>query len=97
MEINMSNARIPANFNWNFKKSIKMTEEEKNEMLNQAPELNAMINQNNAQQGEEDADGQGNQDAIDEDQNDIFEEFNCNGKLGNNNNGADRDDAGDLL
>jgi hypothetical protein len=96
MEEKMSYPRIPANFNWDFKKAIQMTKEEEDEMFNQDPELNAMINQNNVQQGERDDDNQSNQDVENEDG--VWEEFNYNGKLGNNHNGPEGNGAGnDLL
>ena len=39
----MSTPRIPANFNWDFKKNIKMTDEDHLDMLNNDPELGAVI------------------------------------------------------
>lgn len=39
----MSNPRIPANFNCDFKKNIKMTDEDHLDMINSDPELSAVI------------------------------------------------------
>jgi hypothetical protein len=83
----MSN-RTPLNFNWGFKNNIRMTPEEHQNMLNQDPELNALIQINNQDQDENVAQN-----------NDTLEEFDYNGKLRNNHELEDGDSEGnsDLL
>ena len=66
-------------------------------MFNQDPEMSAYINKDNVQKDQDDADNKGNQGVIDEDQNEMLEEFNYNGKLGNNNNGLEGNDIGNYL
>ncbi|MBY0378954.1 MAG: hypothetical protein K2P99_00990 [Burkholderiales bacterium] len=84
----MSNNRILANFNWDFKKNTKTTPEEHQNMLNQEPELNALLQIYNQDQDENVAQN-----------NDTLEEFDYNGKLRNNHELEDGDSEGnnDLL
>ena len=87
----MSNPRIPANFNWDFKKNTKMSNEEHRNMLNQNPELNALIQIDNQDQDENVAQNNGGV----AQNNDTLEEFNYNGKLGNNHELKDDEDGKD--
>ena len=82
----MSNPRIPANFNWDFKKNTKTTPEEHQDMLNQEPEINALLQIHNQDQDENVAQN-----------NDTLEEFNYNGKPGNNHELKDYEGNNDLL
>ncbi len=83
----MSNPRIPANFNWDFKKNTKMSNEEHRNMLNQKPEINALIQIHNQDQDENVAQNNGGA----AQNNDTLEEFNYNGELGNNPELGDED------
>ncbi len=78
----MSNPRIPADFNWDFKKNMKMSNEEHRDMMEQDPELGAFIQINNQDQDQDENAAQNN---------DTLEEFNYNGKLGNNPELEDED------
>jgi hypothetical protein len=84
----MSNPRIPENFYWDFKKNMKMTPEERQDMLNQEPELNALIKITNQEQEQDENVAQNN---------DNLQEFNYKGELGNNHEDEHDEGNNDLL
>lgn len=93
----MSNPRIPADFNWDFKKNMKMSNEEHSDMMKKNPELGALVKIHNANQI---GNGDQNQNANANQNNDTLEEFNYNGELGNNlelgdEDGKDNPELGD--